>query len=148
MSSSLNLELALRQQEICKWNRMRDQPVAFVEIATMTKDDGFTYLDGPTLYGLINSNFPRLAHGNSTIGKEDILLEISNEQSFSKDEFEMLRVLNQYFELVASMSDDADVGTSRISRNDVLVLEQFLVHSKMTFAQLLSWSQEAMGPSK
>ncbi|HMO23396.1 MAG TPA: hypothetical protein PKC98_20735, partial [Candidatus Melainabacteria bacterium] len=68
-------------------------------------------------------------------------------QAFTTDEYEMLRLITKYFDTIINMSDDEEGEETKISRADLLVLEQFLVHSKMTLKELHSWCSIANKPA-
>src|SRR5690606_4798854 len=93
-------------------------------------DDGETYLDGPPIVGLLDKNFKRLAPDEDGITREELLRALMNPQAFTPDEYEMLRLLVKYFDTIINMSVDEEGEETKITRADLLVLEQFLVHSK------------------
>lgn len=72
---------------------------------------------------------------------------LMNPQAFTTDEYEMLRLITKYFDTIINMSDDEEGEETKISRADLLVLEQFLVHSKMTLKELHSWCSIANQPA-
>lgn len=102
-------------------------------------DDEETYLDGPTIVRLLEENFERLDPNNNGIEREELMTALMNPQAFTTDEYEMLRLITKYFDTIINMSDDEEGEETKISRADLLVLEQFLVHSKMTLKELHSW---------
>lgn len=110
-------------------------------------DEEETYLDGPTIVKLLEENFERLDPNNDGIEREELMTALMNPQAFTTDEYEMLRLITKYFDTIINMSDDEDGEETKISRADLLVLEQFLVHSKMTLKELHSWCSVANQPS-
>lgn len=110
------------------------------------RDDGETYLDGPSIIELLEHNFERLDPNNDGIDREEVMRALMNPQSFTTDEYEMLRLITKYFDTIINMSDDEDGEETRITRADLKVLEQFLVHSKMTLRELHSWCSIAAAP--
>lgn len=110
-------------------------------------DDDETYLDGPTIVRLLEENFERLDPNNNGIEREELMTALMNPQAFTTDEYEMLRLITKYFDTIINMSDDEEGEETKISRADLLVLEQFLVHSKMTLKELHSWCSIANKPA-
>lgn len=102
-------------------------------------DDEDTYLDGPTIVALLEKNFDRLDPNNDGISREELIGALMNLQAFTADEYEMLRLLVKYFDTIINMSADEDGVETKITRSDMMVLEQFLVHSRMTLKELHSW---------
>gem|GEM_PF-886599 len=119
--------------------------------STNPDDDEDTYLDGPTIVALLEKNFDRLDPNNDGISRDELIGALMNLQAFTADEYEMLRLLVKYFDTIINMSADEDGVETKITRNDMMVLEQFLVHSKMTLKELHSWCKvsnpaEDVGP--
>ena len=116
------------------------------------EDDGETYLDGPTICQLLEKNFERLDANGNGITREELLRGLMNPQAFTPDEYVMLRLLVKYFETIINLNDDEDGEETYISQTDVMVLEQFLVHSQMTLKDLHKWcskttdAAEEVGP--
>ena len=108
------------------------------EEEALDDDDEETYLDGPTIVRLLEENFERLDPNNNGIEREELMTALMNPQAFTTDEYEMLRLITKYFDTIINMSDDEEGEETKISRADLLVLEQFLVHSKMTLKELHS----------
>lgn len=103
-------------------------------------DEDETYLDGPTIIALLEKNFARLDPNNDGISREEIMVALMNPQAFSPEEYEVLRLVTKYFDTIINLSEDeGDGGETKISRYDMLVLEQFLVHSNMTLKELHTW---------
>ena len=109
-------------------------------------DSDETYLDGATICKLLEQNFERLDPNNDGIEREELMTALMNPQAFTADEYEMLRLITKYFDTIINMSDDEDGEETKISRADLLVLEQFLVHSKLTLKELHSWCSVANKP--
>ena len=110
-------------------------------------EDEETYLDGPTIVKLLEENFDRLDPNNDGIEREELMTALLNPQAFTTDEYEMRRLITKYFDTIINMSDDEEGEETKISRADLLVLEQFLVHSKMTLKELHSWCSIANKPA-
>lgn len=110
-------------------------------------DDDETYLDGPTIIALLEKNFARLDPNNDGISREEIMVALMNPQAFSPEEYEVLRLVTKYFDTIINLSEDEDGGETKISRYDMLVLEQFLVHSHMTLKELHDWCVMSKSPS-
>ena len=117
------------------------------EEEALDDDDEETYLDGPTIVRLLEENFERLDPNNNGIEREELMTALTNPQAFTTDEYEMLRLITKYFDTIINMSDDEEGEETKISRADLLVLEQFLVHSKMTLKELHSWCSIANQPA-
>ncbi len=111
-------------------------------------DDSETYLDGPTICHLLDRNFERLDRDGDGITREELLLGLMNPQAFTPDEYEMLRLLVKYFETIINLVDDEDGEETKITRNDMIVLEQFLVHSQMTLKELHEWCTMTSGAAE
>ena len=116
------------------------------EEATPDENEEETYLDGPTICRLLEENFDRLDPNNDGIEREELMIALMNPQAFTTDEYEMLRLITKYFDTIINMSDDEEGEETKISRADLLVLEQFLVHSRMTLKELHSWCSVANQP--
>ncbi len=114
--------------------------------ATAPEDDAETYLDGRTIISLLEKNFLRLDPNNDGISREEIMVALMNPQAFSPEEYEVLRLVTKYFDTIINLSEDEDGGETKISRYDMLVLEQFLVHSNMTLRQLHEWCTMSKAP--
>ena len=117
------------------------------EEEALDDDDEETYLVGPTIVRLLEENFERLDPNNNGIEREELMTALMNPQAFTTDEYEMLRLITKYFDTIINMSDDEEGEETKISRADLLVLEQFLVHSKMTLKELHSWCSIANQPA-
>ena len=103
-------------------------------------DDGEeTYLDGPTICALLKKNFQRLDPLDDGITREELMKALMTPQKFEPDEYEMLRLITKYFDTIINMSEDEEGEETKITRADSMVLEQFLVHSKMTLRELHRW---------
>lgn len=107
--------------------------------------DDDTQLDGKTIINLLERNFIRLDPNNDGISREEIMVALMNPQAFSPEEYEVLRLVTKYFDTIINLSEDEDGGETKISRADMLVLEQFLVHSNMTLKELHAWCTMGMG---
>lgn len=114
--------------------------------AAPTDDDDETHLDGKTIVTLLEKNFARLDPNNDGISREEIMVALMNPQAFSPEEYEVLRLVTKYFDTIINLSEDEDGGETKISRYDMLVLEQFLVHSNMTLKQLHEWCAMSKAP--
>ncbi|MDZ4833610.1 MAG: EF-hand domain-containing protein [Candidatus Melainabacteria bacterium] len=114
--------------------------------AEPTMDDSETYLDGPTIIALLEKNFAKLDPNNDGISREEIMVALMNPQAFSPEEYEVLRLVTKYFDTIINLSEDEDGGETKISRYDMLVLEQFLVHSNMTLKELHDWCAMSKAP--
>jgi len=102
-------------------------------------DDEDTHLDGQTIITLLERNFARLDPNNDGISREEVMVALMNPQAFSPEEYEVLRLVTKYFDTIINLSEDEQGGETKISRYDMLVLEQFLVHSNMTLKELHAW---------
>jgi len=97
-------------------------------------------LDGPLLAQLLEDNFKKLDLDGDGISRRELALAMVSPQSFSNDEYAMLKLVSKYFETIASMCDDQKEGESlRITRLDKDVLVQFLKHSKMSLSDIHDW---------
>lgn len=117
--------------------------------------DGDSYLDGPTVCALLRKNFAKLDPDNDGITRKELITALGNHESFTEDEYEMLRLITKYFDTVINLSEDEDGDEeTKISMNDLEVLEQFLIHGKFSMKDLHQWRSisdknggiESMGP--
>lgn len=103
-----------------------------------------TYLDGPRIIELLKANFSRLDPDADGITRDELMTALMNPEKFSDEEYEMLRLITKYFDTIINLSDDEDgPEETKISPVDFLVLEQFLVHSKMSLKELHDWCKLA-----
>jgi hypothetical protein len=109
------------------------------ELAAPLAEEDDTQLDGQTIMQLLDRNFQRLDPNGDGITREEIMVALMNPQAFSREEYEVLRLVVKYFDTIINLSEDEEDGETKISRTDMLVLEQFLVHSNMTLKQLHAW---------
>lgn len=109
------------------------------ELAAPLAEEDDTQLDGQTIMQLLDKNFQRLDPNGDGITREEIMVALMNPQAFSREEYEVLRLVVKYFDTIINLSEDEEGGETKISRTDMLVLEQFLVHSNMTLKQLHAW---------
>ncbi|MBX9669306.1 MAG: hypothetical protein K2X93_16900, partial [Candidatus Obscuribacterales bacterium] len=100
---------------------------------------GESYLDGPQIAELLERNFQRLDPDNNGLTRDELTSAMTHPASFSKDEYEMLRLVTKYFDTIINMSDDEDGEELKISRMDMVVLNQFLIHGTMTLKELSRW---------
>ena len=102
--------------------------------------DGDSYLDGPTVCALLRKNFGKLDPDNDGITRKELITALGNHESYSEDEYEMLRLITKYFDTVINLSEDEDgPEETKISVNDLDVLEQFLLHGKFSMKELHKW---------
>jgi hypothetical protein len=109
------------------------------QLAVPLEEDDDTQLDGQTIISLLEKNFQRLDPNGDGISREEIMVALMNPQAFTPDEYEVLRLVTKYFDTIINLSEDEDGGETKISRYDMLVLEQFLVHSNMSLKELHAW---------
>jgi len=109
------------------------------ELAAPLAEEDDTQLDGQSIMQLLEKNFQRLDPNGDGISREEIMVALMNPSAFSREEYEVLRLVVKYFDTIINLSQDEEDGETKISRTDMLVLEQFLVHSKMTLKELHAW---------
>lgn len=101
-----------------------------------------SYLDGPLVVELLEKNFRRLDPDNNGISRQELMSALTRPDSFSPDEYEMLRLVTKYFDTIINMSDDNDGKDGeelRITGLDLSVLKQFLVTGQVTLRELHRW---------
>ncbi|MBX9692631.1 MAG: hypothetical protein K2Z81_09625 [Cyanobacteria bacterium] len=98
------------------------------------------YLDGPSVVDLLKKNFSRLDPNSDGISREELMAALLAPDSFEEDEYEMLRLVAKYFDTIINLADDEDGEELRITQLDLMVLEQFFVHGKMTLKELHKWN--------
>lgn len=118
-----------------------------------SSDDGPSEILNPAisnkqLINLLKSNFSKLDPNNDGISRAELLRAISNPAAFSQNEFEMLKLITKYFDTIINLSDDEPGEELRISQMDAQVLEQFLLHSKLTVQELHMWCQLGDDPEE
>ena len=96
-------------------------------------------LDNEELSSLLKANFDRLDPNDDGISRQELLTALSNPQSFSVAEYEMLKLVAKCFDTIINLSDDEPGEEMRLSRMDMEVLSQFLLHSKLTIQELHMW---------
>lgn len=94
---------------------------------------------GEKLVKLLKSNFEKLDPDGNGISRSELLSAISNPQKFSEDECEMLRLIAKYFDTIINLSDDEPGEELHLSRMDMEVLSQFLIHSNLSLEELHMW---------
>jgi len=116
---------------------------ALRDVAWMLESAGTTELasemDGKKLVKLLRKNFSRLDPDRNGISKAELLAALTTPTGFTEDEYTMLTLLSQYFDMVMNLSDDEPGPETRITRADLRVLEAFLVHGQLTLAGLHRW---------
>lgn len=111
-----------------------------------------TSLDGRQIIDLLTGNFNKLDKNGDGISRNELATALMYPQSFHADEYEMLKLVAKYFDTIINMVDDEQGEELRITRADVEVLGQFLVHSGMSLAELHRWCsleqtvEDSVGP--
>jgi len=104
-------------------------------------DEDLTHLDEETIISLARKNFSRFAPDGLDKFTRQQLVDASHQQ-FSTDEQELIRVLLRYFRVIADLASFDEGLEPTISNDDIMVLEQFLVHSRMTLKDLNGYSAQ------
>jgi hypothetical protein len=97
-----------------------------------------TPLDKHEFVKLLRKNFEKLDRDkNKGISKQEILDALTGLPDFTTDEYVMLQLLVRYFDFISDLvrSDESNV----ISKQDIDVLEQFLLNSNLTLEALYIW---------
>jgi hypothetical protein len=115
---------------------LRDLAWMMESAQTESKNDE---LEGAKLIALLRRNFKKLDSDSDGISKAELLAALAAPTGFSEDEYAMLSLLCRYFDMVINLSDDEPGEETRITRSDMRVLEQFLVHGRFTLAGLHKW---------
>ncbi|MEZ4486988.1 MAG: hypothetical protein R3F51_05350, partial [Cyanobacteriota/Melainabacteria group bacterium] len=79
-------------------------------------------LDNEELISLLKANFDRLDPNDDGISRQELLTALSNPQSFSVAEYEMLKLVAKCFDTIINLSDDEPGEEMRLSRMDMEVL--------------------------
>ncbi|MEZ4544301.1 MAG: hypothetical protein R3C24_10405 [Cyanobacteriota/Melainabacteria group bacterium] len=103
-------------------------------------------LDNEELISLLKANFDRLDPNDDGISRQELLTALSNPQSFSVAEYEMLKLVAKCFDTIINLSDDEPGEEMRLSRMDMEVLSQFLLYSKLTIQELHMWCSLETNP--
>jgi len=101
-------------------------------------------LDSATFVDLFNKNFARLDSTHQGITKEQLGKLIMRPDIFGQDEYVMLLLLAKYFDCIANLVDG---DKTRITPLHKEVLTQFLVHGKLTLAELARWTMLCVDPT-
>ncbi|MBZ0189057.1 MAG: hypothetical protein K8F91_22620 [Candidatus Obscuribacterales bacterium] len=109
-------------------------------------------IGGAQFVDLLLANFNKLDWNDDGISRDELTTALIYPQSFAADEYEMLKLVAKYFDTIINMVDDEPGEELRITRADVEVLAQFVIHSGMTLEKLHMWcsleqsSQQSVGP--
>ncbi len=91
------------------------------------------------LVALLRANFERLDPNDDGVSRQELLTALASPQSFSVAEYEMLKLVAKCFDTIINLSDDEPGEEMRLSRMDMEVLSQFLLHSELTIQELHMW---------
>ena len=103
-------------------------------------------LDSETFANLFDKSYSKLDPNNQGLTKVQLGKLIMRPDIFTKDEYCMLLLLAKYFDTVASLVVDGD--KTRITPLHKEVLNQFLVHGKLTLAELARWTMLCVDPNE
>ncbi len=105
-------------------------------MASPKNDEDLTYLDGETIISLSKRNLQRLSGGTNKITRQNLLDVSTKMLEFTADEHELNRLLLRFFGIISEMAGCDEEGEQTISENDIFVLEQFLVQTRLTLKEL------------
>jgi hypothetical protein len=97
------------------------------------------HLDGVTIATLLEKNFSKLDPNGNGITREELAQALISQGSYSRDEYAMLQLIGKYFDTIANMCEDEQGPQSVITSLDKDVLNQFLMHSNLSLAELHQW---------
>jgi hypothetical protein len=102
-------------------------------------------LDSATFADLFNKSFSKLDPQHQGITQVHLGKLIMRPDMFGQDEYVMLLLLAKYFDTIANLVDG---DKSRITHLHKEVLNQFLVHGKLTLAELARWTMLCVDPNE
>lgn len=105
-------------------------------------------LDSQTFAQLLQQNFAKLDPAGQGISKEHLGKLIMRPDTFTQDEYVMLLLMAKYFDTIANLVDDEPGVQTVITGLDKEVLCQFLVHGKLSLAELHRWRLLCMAPQE
>ncbi len=105
-------------------------------------------LDSETFARIFIQTYPRLDPKDQGLSKEHLGKLIMRPDVFSHDEYVMLIMLAKYFDTIANLVDDEPGPQTMITPMDREVLCQFLVHGKLSLAELHRWRLLCMAPKE
>lgn len=114
------------------WLHKSSGPSDYDHIESLAQDT----LDSQTFADLFNKTFPRLDPENRGITKEHLGKLIMRPDIFANDEYVMLLLLAKYYDTISNLVDG---DTHRITSLHKEVLSTFLIHGKLTLAELARW---------
>ncbi|MFN8550365.1 MAG: hypothetical protein U0103_02655 [Candidatus Obscuribacterales bacterium] len=105
-------------------------------------------LDSEAFARIFIQTYPRLDPKNQGLTKEHLSKLIMRPDAFSHDEYVMLVMLAKYFDTIANLVDDEPGPQTMITPMDKEVLCQFLVHGKLSLAELHRWRLLCQAPKE
>ncbi len=126
--------------------------MAFDDIITKARDDKSSPLSktndnidtrrtmrGVQLAKLLNKNFAKLDPDNNGITRDELAQALLSPWGFSEEDFTLIRLIQKYFDTIANMVDEEPGSDSRITKQDIEVLNQFLTYSDLDLQTLALW---------
>ncbi|HEY9679882.1 MAG TPA: hypothetical protein V6C76_17900 [Drouetiella sp.] len=127
------------------WLHKASAPTSADEVHALEEDK----LSSESFAKLFMQAYPRLDPQKQGLTKEHLGKLIMRPQAFNHDEYNMLVMLAKYFDTIANLVDDDKPGASKaITPMDSEVLFQFLLHGKMSLAELHRWRLLCTSPTK
>jgi hypothetical protein len=133
-------------------NREKAAKMAFDDIITKARDDKSSPLSktndnidtrrtmrGVQLAKLLNKNFAKLDPDNNGITRDELAQALLSPWGFSEEDFTLIRLIQKYFDTIANMVDEEPGSDSRITKQDIEVLNQFLTYSDLDLQTLALW---------
>lgn len=124
------------------WLHKASAPAGTEEVHSLEQE----MLDSETFARLLVQTYPRLDPKNIGLTKEHLGKLIMRPDTFSRDEHVMLLMLAKYFDTIANLVDDEPGPQVTITAMDREVLCQFLIHGKLSLAELHRWRLLCMKP--
>jgi hypothetical protein len=126
------------------WLHKSSAPTTVEHVEALDQDK----LDSETFARVLIKTYPRLDPGNKGLSKEHLGKLIMRPDAFGHEEYTMLVMLAKYFDTIANLVDDEPGPQKTITPMDREVLCQFLMHGKMSLAELHRWRLLCTTPKK
>jgi hypothetical protein len=126
------------------WLHKTSAPTSADHVESLTQET----LDSETFARLFVKTYPRLDPKDQGLSKEHLGKLIMRPDIFTHDEYVMLLMLAKYFDTIANLVDDEPGPQKTITPMDREVLCQFLVHGKLSLAELHRWRLLCMAPAE
>lgn len=126
------------------WLHKASAPTTVEHVESLEQES----LDSESFARIFIQTYPRLDPKNQGLTKEHLSKLIMRPDVFSHEEYVMLMMLAKYFDTISNLVDDEPGPQTMITPMDREVLCQFLVHGKLSLAELHRWRLLCMAPKE